>query len=189
MQTKTLKSGWRTIRPIIVELLTALIQVDRFSMEKEEITHVELLDGAVEHVRKASGTCPDLANWPTHGAEIDRACRIQHAIQKFRAWIASVARMVEVEKGPEPSPGRTRLCSLTFLVAVKKEGEKWRRRIRMRMQMQTLQTRMQMNFRLHQRNRRHRRLARSAAEICSLKPVASASSTRKSEAAQALKDD
>ena len=59
MQTKTLKSGWRTIRPIIVELLTAWIQVDRFSMEKEEITDVELLDGAVEQVRKASGTRAD----------------------------------------------------------------------------------------------------------------------------------
>ena len=80
MQTKTLKSGWRTIRPIIVELLTAWIQVDRFAMEKEEITDVELLDGAVEHVRKARGTRQDLANWSTHGAEIDRAC-IQHAIQ------------------------------------------------------------------------------------------------------------
>ena len=65
MQTNTLKSGWRTIRPIIVELLTAWIQVDQFAMEKEEITEVELLDGAVEHVRKASGTRADLANWPT----------------------------------------------------------------------------------------------------------------------------
>ena len=49
-------------------------------MEKEEITDAELLDGAVEHVQKAKGTRPDLANWPTHGAEIDRAC-IQLAIQ------------------------------------------------------------------------------------------------------------
>ena len=62
-----------------------------------------------------------------------------------------------------------RLCALTFLAAVKKEDEKWRRLIRLRMQMQTLQTRMQMqtrmqrNFSLHQRNRRYSRLARSAA--------------------------
>ena len=41
------------------------IQVDQFSMEKEETTDVEYLDGAVEHVRKASGTRPDLANWPS----------------------------------------------------------------------------------------------------------------------------
>ena len=59
MQAKTLKSGWRTIRPIIVELLTAWLQVDRFLMEKEKMTDVELLDGAVEHIRKASGGRPD----------------------------------------------------------------------------------------------------------------------------------
>ena len=37
----------------------------------------------VEHLvdtRKPSGGRPDLANWPNHCAEIDRAC-IQHAIQ------------------------------------------------------------------------------------------------------------
>ena len=49
-------------------------------MEKEEITDVEHLDGAVEHVWKPSCTRQDLANWPTHSAEIDNAC-IQHAIQ------------------------------------------------------------------------------------------------------------
>ena len=49
-------------------------------MEKEEIADVKLLDGAVEHVQKASGSRQDLANWPTHCAEIDRAC-IQYAIQ------------------------------------------------------------------------------------------------------------
>ena len=79
-----------------MELLTAWLQVDRFSMEKEEITDVELFDGAVVHIRKAGSTHQDLANWPTHGSEIDSAC-----ISKFRAWIASVAPMLEVEKGPK----------------------------------------------------------------------------------------
>ena len=60
-------------------------------MEKEEIADVKLLDGAVEHVQKASGTRQDLANWPTHCV----------CYSKFRAWIASVARMVEVETGPK----------------------------------------------------------------------------------------
>ena len=39
------------------------------------MTDVELL---VEHIRKVSGS-PDLANWPNHGAEIDRACMQRHA--------------------------------------------------------------------------------------------------------------
>ena len=46
-------------------------------MEKEEMTDVEFL----VDIRKASGGRLDLANWPNHGAEIDRAC-MQHAIRK-----------------------------------------------------------------------------------------------------------
>ena len=57
-QAKTLKSGWQTIRPIIVKLLTARLQSDRFWMDKKEMTDVELL---LEHIRKASS---NLANWP-----------------------------------------------------------------------------------------------------------------------------
>ena len=40
------------------------------------MTNVELL----VDILKASGGRPDLANWPNHGAEIDRAC-MQHAIR------------------------------------------------------------------------------------------------------------
>ena len=36
---------------------------------------------ALVDIPKASGGRPDLANWPNHGAEIDRAC-MQHAIRK-----------------------------------------------------------------------------------------------------------
>ena len=54
-------------------------------MEKDEMTDAEL---QVEHIRKASSACPDLANWPNHSAEINCTC-MQHAIQKFRALIAS----------------------------------------------------------------------------------------------------
>ena len=64
-------------------------------MEKEEMTDVEFL----VDIRKASGGRLDLANWPNHGAEIDRAC-MQHAILKFGGWIAS-GRRLEVENEPE----------------------------------------------------------------------------------------
>ena len=57
---------------------------------------VELL---VEHILKASGGCPVLANsgWPC--ADIDRAC-MQHPIRKFGAWTAS-GRTLEIENEPE----------------------------------------------------------------------------------------
>ena len=58
-QAKTLKSGWRKIRPIIVKLLAALLKADSFFMEKEEITDVKLL---VEHIQKASCVA---RIWPT----------------------------------------------------------------------------------------------------------------------------
>ena len=66
-------------------------------MEKEEMTDVELL----VDIQKASVGRPDFANWPNHGAEIDRAC-MQHAIRNsdnFGALIAS-GRRLEVENGP-----------------------------------------------------------------------------------------
>ena len=54
-------------RPIIVKLLTALLQALQRNvcvlMEKEEMTDVELL----VDIRKASSGRPaDLANWPNH---------------------------------------------------------------------------------------------------------------------------
>ena len=66
-------------RPIIVKLLTALdtvdsvYKLDSVLMEKEGMTDVKLL----VDILKASfghGRPADLANWPSHGAEIDRAC-------------------------------------------------------------------------------------------------------------------
>ena len=62
----------------------AMLQVDSFLIEKEEMTDVELL---VEHIRTASSGCPDLANWPNHTADIDvPACSMRF---KFGAWIVS----------------------------------------------------------------------------------------------------
>ena len=52
-------------------------------MDKGEMTNVELL---VEHIRKASSGCPDLANWPNYSAEIYCTC-MQHVIQILeRGW-------------------------------------------------------------------------------------------------------
>ena len=62
-------------------------------MEKEEMTDVKFL----VNIRKASGGRPDLANWPNHGAEIDRACAACDS--KFGAWIGSEIRsLVEDSK-------------------------------------------------------------------------------------------
>ena len=79
-------------------MLTAWFQVDSFWMERGEMTDVELIDGVVKHIRKASGSRPDfkLANWCRSRSCLHAACD-----KKFEAWIASVAHMVEVEKGSE----------------------------------------------------------------------------------------
>ena len=95
------------------------IQVDQFSMEKEETTDVEYLDGAVEHVRKASGTRPDLANWPSGPLMVQKsivpAYSMRFKIQSLDCFCRA--------NGRSRKRTQTRLCALTFLAAVKKEGK------------------------------------------------------------------
>ena len=83
-QAKTLKSGLQTILPIIVELLTARLQVHSILIEKEEMTDVELI---VEHIRKAKSGCPDLANWPNHTTEIEvPGCSMRFKIRSLDSF-------------------------------------------------------------------------------------------------------
>ena len=59
------------------------------------------LDGAVEHIRKTSCGRQDLVNWPNQWQSLrkNRSCLNAACDPNFGAWIASVARMMEVEKG------------------------------------------------------------------------------------------
>ena len=52
-QMRTLSSGWRQVRPILVKLLTAFLR-EKLLMDKEIVTEAELLDTAVEHIHKCS---------------------------------------------------------------------------------------------------------------------------------------
>ena len=108
-QMRTLRSGWRQIRPILVELLTAWLR-EKPLMDKEIVTEAELLDAAVEHIHKSSVGRPGLAHWPSHGPDIDRDC-LNHAI----TGCALLREWSKIKQNPDtcvcfdlPSCGRTR---------------------------------------------------------------------------------
>ena len=82
MQAKSLKSCWRTIRPIIVNLLTT-------SMEEEETTDLKSQLLSPGFGQLAQSLC------------IHRSCLHAACYSNFGAWITSLARMVEVGKDPD----------------------------------------------------------------------------------------
>ena len=160
---KTLKSGLRTIRPIIVKLQTACLHVDSLLMEKEEMMDVELL---VEHIRKQPAVVARI--WPTGPITAQKsivpACSMRLKIRSLDSFWA------KLKKDPNSSvcfdiPGsrknRRREAAELVLIWIRMRrccAPMRRRLIRMQMQMLTLRTRMQMTLRLRQGNRCHRRL-------------------------------
>ena len=77
-QMRTLRAGWRAMRPVLEELLAAWLR-ERPLMDKEIVTEAELLNAAVEHIHKSSVGRADMAHWPNHGPEMDSEC-LAHAI-------------------------------------------------------------------------------------------------------------
>ena len=62
---RTLRSGWRQIQPILVDLLDAWRR-EKPLMYKAIVMEAKLLDAAVEHIHKSSVGRADLACWPNH---------------------------------------------------------------------------------------------------------------------------
>ena len=70
LQMRTLRSGWREMRPVFEELLAAWLR-ERPPMNKEIVTEV---NAAVEHIHKSTVDRADMANWPNHGPVMDSDC-------------------------------------------------------------------------------------------------------------------